>query len=46
MWNLERNDTNELTNRNRLTVLDNELWLSMVRMGREGIVREFGMDMY
>ena len=46
MWNLERNDTNELTNRNRLTVLDNELWLSRVRMGGEGIVREFGMDMY
>ena len=37
MWNLKRNDTNELTNRNRLTVLDNEL---MVVRGKNGEGRD------
>ena len=43
MWNLNRNDIDELTqNKKRLTDLENKL---MVARG-EGIVREFGMDMY
>ena len=43
MWNLKRNDIDELTqNKKRLTDLENKL---MVARG-EGIVREFGMDMY
>ena len=47
MWNLKRNDTSELT-KQRETDLENEL---MVAGGREewlgeGIVREFGIDMY
>jgi len=50
MWDLKRNDTNELiyktardsqTQRMKLYLL----WLGGGRMG-EGIVREFGMDMY
>ena len=39
MWNLKRNDTNELTKQKK--TLRMRLWL----LG-EGIVREFGMDMY
>ena len=43
MWNLKINDTNELAYKTeRLTDLENKL---MVASG-EGIVREFGMDMY
>ena len=47
MWYLKRNDTNELT-KQRLTDLENQL---MVLEGwggvlGEGIVGEFGMDMY
>ena len=46
MWNLKRNDTNEL---NYKTETDSQayrmnLWLPEGRM--EGRVREFGMDMY
>ena len=41
---LKRNDTNELTykNRKKLTDLENELMVA----GGEGIVREFGKVMY
>ena len=39
MWNLKRNDTNELTKQKKTWRM--RLWL----LG-EGIVREFGMDMY
>ena len=41
---LKRNDTNELTykNRKKLTDLENELMVA----GEEGIVREFGKVMY
>ena len=43
MWNLKINDTNELAYKTeRLTDLENKL---MVASG-EGIVREFGIDMY
>ena len=42
MWNLKRNDTNEFTYKRetqRLRKMD--LWLS-----GEGLVREYGIDMY
>ena len=40
MWNLKRNDTNKLTNRNRLTDLENNLMVA----GRDS--QEFGKVMY
>ena len=44
MWNLKRNDTNELTNKkkktHKLRKCTNGCW------GREGIVRKFGKVMY
>ena len=43
MWNLKRNNTNELTKQKE--TLRTSLWLLVGRMG-EGIVREFGMGMY
>ena len=43
MWNLKRNDTNELQNRNRLTDFGNKLMIAKVG---EGIDREFGKVMY
>ena len=44
MWNLKRNDTNELTYKKRLTNLENELTAAG---GRDrGRVREFVMQMY
>ena len=47
MWNLIRNDTNELfKNRNRLIALENELMAAKKEGWGEGIIREFGMDMY
>ena len=47
MWNLKRNNRNEVIYK---LVTDSQtlrmnLWLPGARMG-EGIVREFGMDMY
>ena len=46
-WNLIRNDTNELfKNRNRLIALENELMAAKKEGWGEGIIREFGMDMY
>ena len=45
MWNLIRNDTNELfKNRNRLIALENELMAAKKEGWGEGIIREFGMD--
>ena len=49
MQNLKRNDTNILTN--RLTDLENKLWLPGRRMGRrnrwgEETGRELGINMY
>ena len=43
MWNLKRNDTNELNlqNRKRLTDLENKLMVT-----GEGIIGKLGMDMY
>ena len=47
MWNLKRNDTNELTYKtNKPTDLENELILCQRDEWMEGIVTEFGMDMY
>ena len=43
--NLKRNDANELT-KQRLTDLENELTGAGLKDGGEGIVREFGIDMY
>ena len=40
MWNLKRNDTDKLTNRNRLTDLENNLMVA----GRDS--QEFGKVMY
>ena len=45
MWNLKVNATNELNLQNTLTNLENERMVAEGRMG-EGIVREFGLDMY
>ena len=48
MWNLKRNDRYKgtyLQNRSKLTDLENELTVIGESCG-EGIVREFGMDMY
>ena len=47
MWNLKRHDTNELTYKMETDSQTSRmnLWLPGGRMG-EGIVREFGMDMY
>ena len=45
MWNLKVNATDELNLQNTLTNLENELMVAEGRMG-EGIVREFGLDMY
>ena len=42
MWNLKRNDTNELSYK---TDLENDLMVSWGRMG-EGIVKEFGINKY
>ena len=43
MWDLKRNDTDELTNDSK----ENELMAARGGgLGREGIVREFGMVMY
>ena len=42
MWNLKRNDTNELSYK---TDLENDLTVSWGRMG-EGIVKEFGINKY
>ena len=43
MWILKRNDTNEQKETHKRM----NLWLSGVGVGgREGIVREFGMDVY
>ena len=45
MWNLERNDTNELNLQNRLTDLENKL--RVPGEGWEaGRIREFGIDRY
>ena len=44
-WTLKRNDANELT-KQRLTDLENELTGAGLKDGGEGIVREFGIDMY
>ena len=48
MRNLKRNDNKwtYLQNRNRLTDLDNELMVTRGEGWGEGIVREFGIDMY
>ena len=48
MWNLKRNDTNELTYKTeRLIDLQNGLMVAGGGKGwREGIVREFGRDSY
>ena len=46
MQNLKRNDTNELIYKtNTLTELEKELTVTGGK-GGEGIVREFGIDMY
>ena len=48
MWNLKRNDTNELTKQQetyRLKRMNLGL-LGLEGEEREGIVREFGMDRY
>ena len=47
MWDLQRNDTNELT-KQRLTDLESQLVILGGWVGGlgEGIVGEFGMDMY
>ena len=37
---------NLFTNRNRLTDLENELMVARGERGREGIVREFGINIY
>ena len=42
MWNLKRNDTNELSYK---TDLEDDLMVSWGRMG-EGIVKEFGINKY
>ena len=49
MWNLKRNDTNKLTYKTETDSTDfvNELMVGCQREGwEEGIVMEFGMDMY
>ena len=47
MWNLKRNDTNELTYKTgRLSQTENKLMVSRRAEWGEGIVREFEMDMY
>ena len=46
MWNLKRNDTNELTYK---TGRESQTWKTNLRLqgwGREGIVRDFGKVMY
>ena len=46
VWNLKTNDSNELTFKTeRDSVLENEFMVAGGRSG-EGIVREFGMDLY
>ena len=47
MWNLKRNDTNELTYKIEIDSQTRRmnLWLPGEGCG-EGIVREFGIDMY
>ena len=45
MWNLRRNDTNELT-KQRLMDLENEPVVAGVVVEGAGIVGEFGMDVY
>ena len=44
MWNLIRDDTNELR-KHRLTDLENKLMVARGEGCREGIVGELGMDM-
>ena len=46
MQNLKRDDTNELTKQKRLTDLENEPMVTWEKGWGEGIVREFGIDMY
>ena len=47
MWNLKRNDTNELTYETEsLTDLENKLMVARRAEWGEGIVREFEMNMY
>ena len=45
MWNLKRNDRNELT-KQKETDLERMNLRLLVGMMEERIVREFGMDMY
>ena len=41
MWNLKRNDTNELTDKR-----DSQTWKMNSQLPGEGRVRDFGVDMY
>ena len=46
MWNLKRNDTNELTKQKETHRLGEEAYGCQGMGQGEGIVGEFGMDMY
>ena len=46
MWNLERNDTNELIKQKKLTDLENEVMATSREGWGGGRVREFGINMY
>ena len=46
MWNLKRNDADELQNRKRLTAFENKLMVAGGDGWEERILGEFGMDMY
>ena len=47
MWNLERNDTSELTYKTeRLTEVEKGLMVARGKRQGEGLVEEFGTDMY
>ena len=47
MWNLERNDSSELTYKTeRLTEVEKGLMVARGKRQGEGLVEEFGTDMY
>ena len=47
MWNLERNDTSKLTYKTeRLTEVEKGLMVARGKRQGEGLVEEFGTDMY